>query len=59
VFEEGRRVVSTPELPSPEDLAEAALFLAAEAKATTGTTVFVDGGVIPLGPQGYRPSARK
>jgi len=59
VYEEGRRAVSTPELPSPEDLAEAALFLAAEAKATTGTTVFVDGGVIPLGPQGYRPSARK
>jgi len=29
---------------SLEDLAEAAVFLAADAKATTGTTLFVDGG---------------
>ena len=57
-FEEGRRAVSTPDLPTPEDLAEAALFLAADAKATTGTTIFVDGGIIPLGPRGYRPAAR-
>lgn len=56
VFEEGRRAVSTPDLPTPEDLAEAAVFLAAEARATTGTTLFVDGGIIGLGPQGYRPS---
>ena len=56
VFEEGRRAVSTPDLPTPEDLGEAALFLAADAKATTGTTVFVDGGIVALGPQGYRPS---
>lgn len=56
VFEEGRRAVSTPGLPTPEDLGEAALFLAAEARATTGTTVFVDGGIVALGPQGYRPS---
>lgn len=58
VYEEGRRAVSTPDLPTPEDLGEAALFLAAEAKATTGTTLFVDGGIIALGPQGYRPSAQ-
>jgi 3-oxoacyl-[acyl-carrier protein] reductase len=51
VFEAGRREVSTPELPTPEDLGEAALFLAAEARATTGTTIFVDGGVIPLQPR--------
>jgi NAD(P)-dependent dehydrogenase (short-subunit alcohol dehydrogenase family) len=49
--------VSTPDLPQVEDLAEAALFLAAEARATTGTTVFVDGGVVPLGPRGARASA--
>jgi 3-oxoacyl-[acyl-carrier protein] reductase len=59
VFEEGRRAISTPALPTPEDLGEAALFLAAEARATTGTTTFVDGGVVPLGPQGYRPQARR
>lgn len=58
VFEEGRRAVATPELPTVEDLAEAAVFLAAEAKATTGTTLFVDGGIIPLGPKTYRPSAQ-
>jgi NAD(P)-dependent dehydrogenase (short-subunit alcohol dehydrogenase family) len=56
VYEEGRRAVSTADLPAPEDLGEAALFLAAEAKATTGTTIFVDGGIIPLGPRSYRPS---
>jgi 3-oxoacyl-[acyl-carrier protein] reductase len=58
VFEEGRRAVSTPDIPTPEDLAEAAVFLAAEARATTGTTLFVDGGIIALGPKGYRPSAQ-
>jgi 3-oxoacyl-[acyl-carrier protein] reductase len=56
VMEDGKRAVSTPDLPQVEDLAEAALFLAADAKATTGTTVFVDGGVVPLGPRGPRPS---
>jgi 3-oxoacyl-[acyl-carrier protein] reductase len=57
VLEEGRKAVSTPDLPQVEDLAEAALFLAADAKATTGSTIFVDGGVVPLGPRGVRPSA--
>ena len=51
VFEAGRREVSTPELPTPEDCGEAALFLAAEARATTGTTIFVDGGIIALQPR--------
>jgi NAD(P)-dependent dehydrogenase (short-subunit alcohol dehydrogenase family) len=51
VFEAGRHEVTTPELPTPEDCAEAALFLAAEARATTGTTIMVDGGVIPLQPR--------
>jgi 3-oxoacyl-[acyl-carrier protein] reductase len=51
VFEAGRREVFTPELPTPEDCGEAALFLAAEARATTGTTIFVDGGIIPLQPR--------
>lgn len=54
VFEEGRRAIATPELPTPEDLGEAAVFLAAEARATTGTTLFVDGGIVPLGPRTYR-----
>jgi len=58
VVEEGRRAVSTPALPTPEDLGEAALFLAAEAKATTGTTLFVDGGVVSLGPKSHRPLAQ-
>jgi 3-oxoacyl-[acyl-carrier protein] reductase len=57
VYEEGRRAVSTPDIPQVEDLAEAAVFLAAEARATTGSTLFVDGGVIPLGPRASRPSA--
>ena len=51
VFEAGRHEVTTPELPTPEDCGEAALFLAAEARATTGTTIMVDGGVIPLQPR--------
>jgi 3-oxoacyl-[acyl-carrier protein] reductase len=58
VLEEGRRAVSTPDLPTVEDLAEAAVFLAAEARATTGTTLFVDGGIVPLGPKTYRPAAQ-
>jgi 3-oxoacyl-[acyl-carrier protein] reductase len=55
-YEAGRREVSTPDLPTVEDLAEAAVFLAADARATTGSTLFVDGGVVPLGPRGNRPS---
>ena len=51
VFEAARREVSTPDLPTAEDCGEAALFLAAEARATTGTTIFVDGGIIPLQPR--------
>jgi 3-oxoacyl-[acyl-carrier protein] reductase len=57
VIPEGRHAVSTPDLPTPEDLGEAALFLAAGARATTGATIFVDGGVLTLGPQGHRRSA--
>ena len=57
VYEEGRRAISTPDLPSPEDLAEAALYLAADARATTGHTLFVDGGIVGLGPRPPRPSA--
>ena len=55
VFEAGRHEVTTPDLPTPEDCGEAALFLAAEARATTGTTIIVDGGIIPLQPRA--PSA--
>jgi 3-oxoacyl-[acyl-carrier protein] reductase len=55
-YEAGRREVSTPDLPTVEDLAEAAVYLAADARATTGSTLFVDGGVVPLGPRGNRPS---
>jgi 3-oxoacyl-[acyl-carrier protein] reductase len=55
-YDIARQEISTPELPTVEDLGEAALFLAAEARATTGTTLFVDGGVVPLGPRGNRPS---
>jgi 3-oxoacyl-[acyl-carrier protein] reductase len=51
VFEAGRHEVATPELPTPEDCGEAALFLAAEARATTGTTIFVDGGISALQPR--------
>jgi 3-oxoacyl-[acyl-carrier protein] reductase len=55
-YEAGRREVSTADLPTVDDLAEAAVFLAADARATTGSTLFVDGGVVPLGPRGNRPS---
>jgi 3-oxoacyl-[acyl-carrier protein] reductase len=55
-YEAGRLATATGALPTVEDLAEAALFLAADAKATTGTTLFVDSGIIPLGPRGNRPS---
>jgi 3-oxoacyl-[acyl-carrier protein] reductase len=54
VFEAGRHEVTTPELPTPEDCGEAALFLAAEARATTGTTILVDGGIIALQPKAPR-----
>jgi len=33
-----------------EDIAEAAVFLAADANASTGQTILVDGGVVALGP---------
>jgi 3-oxoacyl-[acyl-carrier protein] reductase len=58
VLEEGRQAVATGALPTTEDLAEAAVFLAADARSTTGTTIFVDGGIVPLGPKTYRPSAQ-
>ncbi len=51
VLEAASREIATPELPTPTDCGEAALFLAAEARATTGMTIFVDGGVIPLQPR--------
>jgi len=50
-----RRAVSTPELPTPE---AAALFLVAGARATEGTTLFVDGRVVALGPPSDPPSAQ-
>jgi 3-oxoacyl-[acyl-carrier protein] reductase len=59
VLEEGRHAAATGELPAPEDVAEAAVFLAADARSTTGTTLFVDGGIIPLGPRTYRPGAQR
>jgi len=33
-----------------EDIANAAVFLAADANASTGQTILVDGGVVALGP---------
>ena len=33
-----------------EDIADAAVFLAADANASTGQTILVDGGVVALGP---------
>jgi len=33
-----------------EDIAEAAVYLAADAHSTTGQTILVDGGVVALGP---------
>jgi 3-oxoacyl-[acyl-carrier protein] reductase len=51
VVEAQRREVTTPQLPTPEDCGEAVLFLAAEARATTGTTLLVDGGIITLQPR--------
>jgi len=57
-YDAARREVATPDIPTVEDLGEAALYLAADARATTGTTLFVDGGVVPLGPRGARPSVQ-
>jgi NAD(P)-dependent dehydrogenase (short-subunit alcohol dehydrogenase family) len=34
-----------------EDVAAAAVFLAADADSTTGQTILVDGGVVALGPK--------
>jgi 3-oxoacyl-[acyl-carrier protein] reductase len=36
----------------PENIADAAVFLACDSMATTGQTILVDGGVAALGPHG-------
>jgi 3-oxoacyl-[acyl-carrier protein] reductase len=50
-FDEAEPLTPLQRLPTVEDVAAAMLFLAADARATTGETIIVDGGVTPLGPR--------
>lgn len=49
-FDEAEKITPLRKLGRPEDVAEATLFFAAHAMATTGETLVVDGGSSTLGP---------
>jgi 3-oxoacyl-[acyl-carrier protein] reductase len=49
-FDEAEKITPLRKLGRPEDVAEATLFFAAHAMATTGETIVVDGGSSTLGP---------
>ncbi|MGA3202047.1 MAG: glucose 1-dehydrogenase [Bryobacteraceae bacterium] len=49
-FDASEKITPLRRLASVEDVAEAALFLAAVAKSTTGESLVVDGGMSTLGP---------
>ena len=50
VREQLRRMTRLGQPITPADIADAAIYLTAEARATTGQTIMVDGGVGALGP---------
>lgn len=51
VMEGQRQVSPMGRIAEPDDVAEIALFLAAEARAVTGHTIFADAGITALGPR--------
>ncbi len=50
-FEQGRKSTPLGRIATTEEIAKAALFLAADATAMTGETILVDGGRTRLGPR--------
>jgi 3-oxoacyl-[acyl-carrier protein] reductase len=53
-FEKAKHTTPLERIASAEEVAKVALFLAADATATTGTTILVDGGRTELGPKNYK-----
>ena len=53
-FTKAKATTPLERIASPEEVARVALFLAADATATTGTTILVDGGRTELGPKDYK-----
>ena len=53
-FTKAKATTPLERIASPEEVAKVALFLAADATATTGTTILVDGGRTELGPKDYK-----
>jgi len=49
-FAASEKITPLKRLATGEDIAEAAIFFAAHAAATTGETIVCDGGIAPLGP---------
>jgi 3-oxoacyl-[acyl-carrier protein] reductase len=49
-FAASEQITPLKRLATGEDIAEAAIFFAAHAAATTGETIVCDGGIAPLGP---------
>ncbi len=49
-FAASEKITPLKRLATGEDIAEAAIFFAAHASATTGETIVCDGGIAPLGP---------
>jgi 3-oxoacyl-[acyl-carrier protein] reductase len=49
-FASAEKLTPLKRLATGEDVAEAVIFFAAHAPATTGETIVVDGGIAPLGP---------
>jgi 3-oxoacyl-[acyl-carrier protein] reductase len=52
-FDDGEAITPMGKLPTPDEIGAMAVYLAADATATTGETVVVDGGLSELGP--HRP----
>jgi NAD(P)-dependent dehydrogenase (short-subunit alcohol dehydrogenase family) len=49
-FEKGAKTNPMGRLPTPEDIANAALFFVADATGVTAHTIFCDGGLMALHP---------
>jgi len=49
-FDDGEAITPMGKLPTPEEIGAMAVYLAADATATTGETIVVDGGLSELGP---------
>jgi 3-oxoacyl-[acyl-carrier protein] reductase len=52
-FDDGEAITPMGKLPTADEIGAMAVYLAADATATTGETIVVDGGLSELGP--HRP----